>query len=95
MGAIEEMCEVSLVSFSVGDVQSTKGENMDSAKILSFAKLLRLSQDDTLQLFGTYYRDDVLSNPGGTNHPNIRAFISGGWDAVSFPEGLACRKKGA
>eukprot|EP00966_Prymnesium_polylepis_P102894 2383569-Prymnesium_polylepis.1 len=69
--AIEEMCDVTPVAFSVGGVKSEAGQNMSSAKILSFGKLLSLSADGTLQLFGDYYRKGVLGNPDGTDHPNI------------------------
>ena len=124
MDAVEEMCEVTPVPFSVGDVKSEAGQNMGSAKVLSFGRMLNLDEEITLHLFGSFYRDEgahsgpsrslarpldsskllphcgsraravVLEDPDGTNHPNIRAFIAGGWDAVSFPEGLALRKKG-
>lgn len=35
----------------------------------------------------------VLENPEGSDHANIRAFMKGGWDAVEFPEGLALTAK--
>lgn len=30
-----------------------------------------------------------LKHPAGIDHPNIRAFMKGGWDCVRFPDGLA------
>ena len=93
MEAIEEMCEFTAVKFSVGDVQSEAGQNMGSAKVLSFGKLLGLDEETTLELFGSYYRVDVMDDPDGTSHPNIRAFMEGGWDNVQFPDGLALQKK--
>lgn len=36
---------------------------------------------------------DVLENPDGDDHANIRNFISGGWDGVDFPNGLAINPK--
>ena len=96
MDAIEELYDVSEVPFTVGDVTSKPGENMGSAKILSFAQLQtpqRLDEATTLQLFGEYYRVDVLANPDGNDHANIRNFMKVGWDGVSFPEGLALSPK--
>ena len=36
---------------------------------------------------------DVLNNPDGSDHANIRNFMEGGWRAVSFPDGLALSSK--
>ena len=44
---------------------------------------LALPNNATLWLFGDFYRKDVLENPDGTDHANIRAFMEGGWDCVS------------
>ena len=93
MDAVEELYDVREVNFSVGDVVSEPGQNMGSAKILSFATYSKLEKGTTLQLFGDYYRKDVLENPDGTDHANIRAFIKGGWDCVKFPDGLAVTPK--
>jgi hypothetical protein len=35
-------------------------------------------------LFGTYYRNDVLANPTGTDHGNIRNFMLSGWSEIKF-----------
>ena len=60
------------------------GTNEGSCKIFAFARLHHLSQDHTLNLFGDYYRVDVLQNPTGTNHQNIRNFMKFGWDGINF-----------
>ncbi|MFK7815738.1 MAG: HopJ type III effector protein, partial [Gammaproteobacteria bacterium] len=31
-----------------------------------------------------YYRDDVLQNPEGDNHQNIRNFMKTGWGGITF-----------
>jgi hypothetical protein len=54
----------------------------------SFAKLNGLSKEETLACFGAFYRNDVLQNPEGTDHQNIRNFIEFGWDGIEF-EGQA------
>ena len=93
MDVIEEMYDYADVAFSVGSVASAPGENTGSAKIFSFAKISGLEAKTTLSLFGDYYRKDVLGNPDGKDHANIRAFMQGGWDAVKFPDGLALARK--
>ncbi|WP_305910236.1 HopJ type III effector protein [Methylomarinum sp. Ch1-1] len=60
------------------------GSNEGSCKIFAFAKLHDLDQRKTLQLFGDYYRKDVLQDPDGTGHQNIRNFIRYGWEGIRF-----------
>ena len=60
------------------------GTNEGSCKIFAFAQLHRLDQQQTLNLFGDYYRVDVLNDPNGTGHQNIRNFMQYGWDGISF-----------
>lgn len=60
------------------------GRNEGSCKIFAFAKLHALSQQQTLALFGDYYRNDVLQNPLGTDHQNIRNFMRDGWEGIVF-----------
>lgn len=45
-----------------------------------------LSEKDTLALFGDFYRNDVLQNPEGEDHQNIRNFIKYGWNGIQFTE---------
>jgi hypothetical protein len=60
------------------------GTNEGSCKIFAFAALQQFDQQQTLNLFGDYYRLDVLNDPQGTGHQNIRNFITYGWDGISF-----------
>ena len=55
-----------------------------SAAAPSFARLAGLTPDQTLALFGAFYRDDVLGHPDGSDHQNIRNFIKDGWDGIRF-----------
>merc|ERR1719359_1483624 len=80
MAAIEDGYDYSAVAFQCGEVDSTAEQNQGSAKIFSLAKLQKLNKDTTLQLFGRFYRDDVLKNPSGDDHGNIRNFMKTGWD---------------
>jgi len=54
---------------------SSANENNGSCKIFAFAKLNGLSKQNTLDCFGAFYRDDVLNNPSGEDHMNIRTFM--------------------
>lgn len=60
------------------------GVNQGSCKLFAFAKLNNLSKQQTLDCFGQYYREDVLKNPKGDDHGNIRNFITYGWDGIQF-----------
>jgi hypothetical protein len=71
-------------SFINGDLQNEAGTNEGSCKIFYFAQLHELTEQQTLNCFGHYYRDDVLKNPDGNDHGNIRNFIKTGWQQVTF-----------
>ncbi|QSB02892.1 HopJ type III effector protein [Methylomonas sp. EFPC1] len=60
------------------------GRNEGSCKIFAFAKLHKLTVEQTLALFGDYYRQDVLGNPSGDDHQNIRHFMRDGWEGIVF-----------
>ena len=60
------------------------GQNEGSCKIFAFAKLQGLDPAQTLALFGDYYRKDVLGNPEGNDHQNIRNFMRDGWAGINF-----------
>jgi hypothetical protein len=60
------------------------GTNEGSCKIFALGKLLGLDEQATLACFGSYYRSDVLGNPAGEDHANIRNFMKYGWDGILF-----------
>ncbi len=70
----------------IGDEQviNEAGHNAGSCKIFSLGKLLQLSETETLHCFGDYYRVDVLQNPNGKDHANIRNFMQHGWGCIAF-----------
>lgn len=74
--------------FQNGDTVNEAGSNSGSCKLFAFAKLQNLSVEQTLVCFGEYYRNDVLKNPEGIDHQNIRNFIKYGWEKIVF-EGVA------
>lgn len=85
MAIIEKLYTYTPSDFKNGpDVTNDAGTNEGSCKLFAFAKLQNLSQQQTLQCFGDYYRKDVLENPDNTDHANIRSFIQNGRDGISF-----------
>ncbi len=89
---IEENYDFTPTAFKNGTQHNAAGENSGSCKLFAFAQMHHLSQSETLACFGAYYFEDVLGNPEGTNHQNIRNFIRLGWDGIQF-EGNALTVK--
>lgn len=83
IAVIEQHYHFTPVAFQNGELSNAAGENTGSCKILAFAQLHQLSEAQTLQLFGEYYRQ-VMESPSGTDHQNIRNFQRNGWAGVSF-----------
>lgn len=70
--------------FTNGDLLNAADQNNGSCKIFSFAQLYKLSEEQTLNCFGDYYRKDVLEHPAADDHQNIRNFINNGWQGITF-----------
>ena len=83
---IDENYNFKPVRFVNGSIVNEANQNNGSCKIFSFAKMNNLSEKDTLALFGDFYRNDVLQNPEGEDHQNIRNFIKYGWNGIQFTE---------
>ena len=71
-------------AFTNGDVSNEANQNNGSCKLLALGQYLNLSQAQTLALFGRFYREDVLNNPEGDDHANIRNFMETGHEGVVF-----------
>ena len=84
MSVIESNYEFTPTTFKNGDLQNNAGENSGSCKLFAFAKLQGFTKEDTLACFGKFYFDDVLKDPNGTGHQNIRNFIKTGFDGLVF-----------
>ncbi|MBJ7538814.1 HopJ type III effector protein [Marinomonas transparens] len=82
--AIDQMYDFVPASFTNGEQTNGVNENNGSCKVFAFAILHHLSEQETLHLFGNFYRIDVLENPSNTDHQNIRQFIKNGWAGVAF-----------
>lgn len=84
MAVIETTYNFTPTAFTNGDTQNEADTNNGSCKIFAFGLLNQLDEKQTLACFGDYYRKDVLENPDGDDHQNIRNFIKSGWDGISF-----------
>lgn len=93
INVIEENYNFVPTAFKNGNQHNKAGENNGSCKIFSFAKLQNLSKEATLACFGSYYFEDVLKNPDGNDHQNIRNFMQFGWDGIHFEEKALIEKK--
>ncbi|WP_294319109.1 HopJ type III effector protein [uncultured Chryseobacterium sp.] len=89
---IDEHYDFTPTKFTNGNAVNEAGQNNGSCKVFSFAQLNDLSKQETLNLFGEFYREDVLKNPEGTDHQNIRNFMHTGWEGISFG-GKALKRK--
>lgn len=65
-------------------VVNEAGSNEGSCRIFAFARLHDLSEAATLACFGRFYRDEVLGDPTGAGHANIRRFMRDGWAGIAF-----------
>ena len=84
IATIEENYDFTPTAFENGLQHNAAGENSGSCKLLAFAEIQNLSEAATLACFGAYYYEDVLKNPNGTDHQNIRNFMKTGWDGIAF-----------
>ena len=90
---IEKHYDFTPTKFTNGNKVNEADQNNGSCKIFSFAKLNDLTKEETLALFGAFYRDEVLKNPAGSDHQNIRNFMEFGWNGISF-EGKPLKVRG-
>lgn len=81
---IENSYSFKETAFTNGETRNEAGQNNGSCKIFAFGNLNNLTEEQTLNCFGDYYRKDVLKKPDGDDHQNIRNFIKQGWPGVSF-----------
>lgn len=83
MNVIDTNYNFTPVSFTNGEIVNEARQNSGSCKLFSFAKLQKLTQQETLYCFGEHYKN-VLQHPDGDNHQNIRNFMKTGWEQLSF-----------
>lgn len=84
MTVIEQNYHFTPTAFINGDAFNKADTNNGSCKVFAFGKLNNLDNQTTLNLFGKFYSEDVLNNPDGDDHQNIRNFIKNGWQGIEF-----------
>jgi hypothetical protein len=84
MALIEDRYLFVPTAFQNGDLHNEAGQNSGSCKLFAFAQLQGLDEQSTLHCFGNFYRVDVLEEPDGDSHQNIRNFIKTGWSGINF-----------
>lgn len=84
MAVIDTHYDFTPTRFTNGPVENGVGQNNGSCKIFAFGQRHGLTEAQTLACFGQFYRSDVLNNPAGTDHANIRTFIEQGWRGIKF-----------
>lgn len=92
IATIEANYDFTPTAFQNGNTHNAAGTNSGSCKLFAFAKAQNLTQEQTLTCFGAYYFHEVLAEPEGTSHQNIRNFMVSGWDGIQF-EGQALELK--
>lgn len=84
MSVIEATYNFTPTAFKNGKLQNDAGQNSGSCKLFAFAVKEELTKEETLACFGQYYFEEVLKNPNGSGHQNIRNFIKTGFDGLVF-----------
>ncbi|QIA65151.1 type III effector [Vibrio astriarenae] len=84
MAVIDALYDFTPSKFTNGDTVNEAGTNNGSCKIFAFGQDQGFTVEETLACFGAFYRSDVLENPQGTDHANIRNFMITGWKGVEF-----------
>ncbi|AFJ02752.1 Type III effector HopPmaJ [Methylophaga frappieri] len=84
MAVIDANYDFTPTAFKNAGLENQAGENNGSCKIFAFGLLQDLNEAQTLACFGDYYRKEVLLQPQGSDHQNIRHFLKHGWDGISF-----------
>lgn len=83
MQVIEDNYNFTPTAFKNGAIENKAGENAGSCKLFAFAKLQKLTKEETLFCFGEHYKN-VLEDANGTSHQNIRNFMNTGFDGLTF-----------
>ncbi|WP_394748181.1 HopJ type III effector protein [Spongiimicrobium salis] len=84
MAVIEANYEFNPTAFRNGELENGADQNLGSCKLLAFAQKQGFTQEETLACFGKFYFDEVLNDPQGTGHQNIRNFMKTGFEGLHF-----------
>lgn len=83
LGLVEQFFQYQPTPFSNGPLKNAAGENEGSCRVFALAQHCNLNESDTLRLFAEHYQQ-VLDEPTGESHGNIRQFMTTGWSGIRF-----------
>jgi hypothetical protein len=83
LALVEQHFHYQPTGFHNGPEFNASDENLGACKVFGIAQYCSLNEVDTLTLFAQHYKQ-VLDNPAGESHGNIRQFISTGWSGIRF-----------
>ncbi|SFM11382.1 HopJ type III effector protein [Marinobacter zhejiangensis] len=83
MELVERYFDHTPTSFANGPLLNSAEENQGSCKLFALGQFCNLTEAETLSCFGRHYRQ-VLGDPAGTSHGNIRQFMATGWSGIRF-----------
>jgi hypothetical protein len=83
LALVERYFHYTPCGFHNGPLFNAAGENEGSCKVFALAQHCSLTETQTLQCFGRHYQQ-VLDEPAGVSHANIRQFIGTGWSGIHF-----------
>jgi len=86
MNVIESNYEFKPTAYKNGVLKNEAGQNSSSCKLFAFAKKQGFTKDETLACFGKFYFEEVLRDPNGAGHQNIRNFMKTGFKGLQFAE---------
>ncbi|QRM88635.1 type III effector [Lacinutrix sp. WUR7] len=79
-------------AFKNGVLENEEGQNSGSCKLFAFAQAEGLSKEETLACFGAFYFEEVLNDPEGDGHQNIRNFMKTGFEGLVFESSPLVKK---
>jgi hypothetical protein len=88
---IDEHYEFTPTKFTNGNTVNEANQNNGSCKFSVLPKSTNFLQKRRFYYLASF-TEDVLKNPEGTDHQNIRNFMKFGWEGIVF-EGEALKKK--
>ncbi len=84
ISVIEENYNFTPAAFKNGSLKNSSTQNLGSCKVFSFALKQQFTKEEALACFAQFYFIDVLENPNGTDHQNIRNFMNTGFEGLVF-----------
>ncbi|MBW0148836.1 HopJ type III effector protein [Marinobacter arenosus] len=85
LALIDRHFEYQPTGFHNGPLHNPAGENVGSCRVFALGRYCNLPETETLQLFAQHYQQ-VMGDPAGDSHGNIRQFISTGWSGIRFED---------